>query len=295
MSRIHEALKRAEQERVGAPAQAHEPRHSTVAVAEQPVTHAPDGAIRPANFSFEEIARNCRRADWRPDLRTMVSGQGRHTAGAEEFRTLRSRLYKIREQQTLKSVLITSPLPAEGKTFVAANLAFALSSQKERKVILLDADLRKPRAHVLLGAPPAPGLTDYLGKTADEFAVIQRGNLDNLFFIPGGNLVANPADLIGGERMAQLMQRLTAAFDWVIVDTPPTIPVSDAHVLSSVCDGSLLVVMAGATPLDLAQKAAQQFHDRHMLGAILNRAERGTGYHSNYYYEYGYGESGREA
>jgi len=283
MSRIHEALKRAEQERVATP-DAH--REATAVAESRP--HVPE-AQRSANFNFEELSRNCRRVDWRPDLRTLVSALSRQTAGVEEFRTLRSRLYKIREQQPLKSLLVTSALPGEGKTFVSTNLAYALSSQKERKVVLVDADMRKPRAHVMLGAPPAPGLTDYLSGTVDEFAIVQRGQLENLFFIPGGNMVANPADLIGGERMSRLMQRLTSVFDWVIVDSPPAVPVADAHVISSVCDGSLLVVMAGVTPLDLAQKASQQFHDRQLLGAILNRAERGTGY-SSYYYNYGYGD-----
>ncbi len=288
MSRIHEALRRAEQERGTVPDAS---RDSSVGVA---LANDMALAARPAQvpagpFSFEEVTRRCRHLDWQPDLRALVAVNGRQAAGMEELRTLRSRLYKIREQQELRSLLITSAMPAEGKTFVSANLAFALSSQKENRVLLLDADLRKPRAHVLLGAPPSPGLADYLNGSVDEYGIIQKASRENLFLIPGGNMAANPGDLITGSRMKSLMDRLTSVFDWVIVDSPPSVPVADAHVLSALCHGTLMVVMAGSTPLDLAQKAVQQFQDRNLLGAVLNRSERGTGYHS-YYYQYGYGD-----
>lgn len=290
MSRIHEALRRAEQERGSSQDVA---RDSAVAVAvappatEHPPVRANTGLAAP--FSFEQLAANCRKVDWQPDLRTMIAVQGRQAHGMEELRTLRTRLYKIREQQNLRSVLVTSAMPAEGKTFVSANLALTLCSQKEKRVALVDADLRKPRLHVVLGAPPSPGLTDFLTGTADEAAIVQRSTRENLFFVPGGNMVANPADLVASSRMKLLLDRLTSVFDWVIVDSPPAVPVADAHVLSGVCNGTVMVVMAGSTPLDLAQKAVQQFQDRNLLGAVLNRAERGTGYHS-YYYQYGYGE-----
>ncbi len=243
---------------------------------------------------MEEILRRCRNLDWQPDLGSLVAVNGRQGAGMEELRTLRSRLYKIKETQELRSLLITSAMPAEGKTFVSANLAFALSSQKEKRVLLLDADLRKPRLHALLGAPAAPGLADYLSGSVDECGMIQKAHRENLFFIPGGNMAANPGDLITGSRMKILLDRLTSVFDWVIVDSPPAVPVADAHVLSALCNGTMMVVMAGSTSLDLAQKAIQQFQDRNLLGAVLNRSERGTGYHS-YYYEYGYGEKTSEA
>jgi len=285
MSRIHEALKRAEQERGGAASSVAAPS-TAVAVAE-PLAVRPPVSTGP--FTLQEISNRCRHVDWHPDLRTLIAVHGRQGAGMEELRTLRSRLYKVREQQELQTILVTSAMPAEGKTFVSANLAFTLCSQKERNVILVDGDLRKPRLHNVMGAPPAPGLSDYLNGTVDEFAIIQRSNQQGLYFIPGGNMVASPGDLITGSRMKLLLDRLKSVFDWVVLDSPPAVPVADAHVLAAHCDGTVLVLMAGATPLDLAQKTVQQFQDRNLLGAVLNRSERGTGYHS-YYYGYGYGE-----
>ena len=109
--------------------------------------------------------------------------------GAEQFRTLRSRLYQIRGNQSLRTLLVTSSVPGEGKTFVAANLAQAIVRQPDRRVLVIDADLRCARLHMLLGAPISPGLSDYLRGEADEMAVIQHGQEGNMCFIAGGNEV----------------------------------------------------------------------------------------------------------
>lgn len=105
--------------------------------------------------------------------------------GLEEFRTLRSCLDVIRQKQQVQRILITSPLPQEGKTLVAMNLAQVIVRQGERRVLLIGADLRAPRMHQWLGAPSASGLSDYLAGEVDEFSAIQRGQLENLFFLPG--------------------------------------------------------------------------------------------------------------
>jgi len=296
MSRIHEALKRAEEERATAPAPA-APAHTAppvgsraiAAVMDPPTTRA-GLAERPAPpTTFDLLRDQARRVEWHPDPRSVIFAGGKdHALGSEEMRTLRSRLYKIREQQALQRVLISSALPGEGKTFVSANLALTLARQHEKRVLLIDSDLRKSRLHVVLGSPAAPGLSDYLAGKSEETAVIQRGQQDNFFLIPGGNPCSNAAELITSARMKNLLQRMSGLFDWIIVDSPPTVPVSDASVLAELCDGVLMVVQACSTPYDLAQKACQQFREKHLLGAILNRAEAGSGYNS-YYYNYGYG------
>src|SRR5260370_22961978 len=107
--------------------------------------------------------------------------------GAEEFRTLRSRLYHAREKMTLKKILITSALPKEGKSFTSANLAQVLVRQHGRRVLLIDADLRGPRLHLMLGTTNSPGLSDYLQGKSDELSIMQRGSMENLFFIPTGD------------------------------------------------------------------------------------------------------------
>jgi capsular exopolysaccharide synthesis family protein len=204
---------------------------------------------------------------------------------AEQFRTLRSRVYQLREKLPLRSLLITSALPGEGKTFVAVNLAEAIVRQHERRALLIDADLRSSGLHLPLGAPASPGLTDYLRGEADEFSVIQRSceSDANCFFIPGGRPVSNPAELLANGRLKTLLERLAPIFDWIILDSPPALPVSDASVLAGVCDGVLLVVCAGLTPFASAQKAYQEFRDKKLLGVILNRADD-MGYAGYHYY-----------
>jgi capsular exopolysaccharide synthesis family protein len=205
--------------------------------------------------------------------------------GTEEFRTLRSRLDRLRAQRPLRTLLITSSLPKEGKTFVAANLAQAIGRQPEKHALLIDADLRAPRAHMALGAPLTPGLSDYLRGEADELAILQRGPRGNLFFIPGGKPASHPAELIANGRLKALLDRLAPIFDWVILDSPPIVPVSDAGLLADLCDGVLMIVRAGATPFDLAQKATKEFRSKRLLGVVLNHVKPGSSY-SSYYYDH---------
>src|SRR5207237_6981064 len=139
--------------------------------------------------------------------KTMLFLNGDDNArGSEEFRTLRSRLYQIREKMTLKKILVTSALPKEGKSFTAANLAQVMVRQHGRRVLLIDADLRGPRLHLMLGTAPGPGLSDYLQGKNDEFSIMQRGPMDNLFFIPSGTGIEDPAELVGNGKLKVLLQ-----------------------------------------------------------------------------------------
>lgn len=299
MSRIHEALKKAEQDRAAMArsensASPADLLKTATAVAE-PIAPAPvkDEELRtpgrPITLTLDSLRQNCRQVRWNPNPKTVVfSGGQDHAAGAEEFRTLRSRLYKTREKQKLQIVLISSALPEEGKTFVASNLAQVIARQHERRALLIDADLRKSRLHTTLGAPETPGLSEFLAGDVDEFAAMQRGQQDNLFFIPGGKPCRNPAELIGNGRLKSLLQRAAHVFDWIIFDSPPVVPVSDATLLAEMCDGVLIVVRSAMTPYDVAQKACQEFRDKHLLGVVLNRMPTGEAYGS-YYSQYGYG------
>jgi capsular exopolysaccharide synthesis family protein len=203
---------------------------------------------------------------------------------AEQFRTLRSRLYRLREKKPIRTLLITSASKGEGKSFVALNLAQAIARQHERRALLIDADLRAPRLHVRMGAPSAPGLTDYLAGEADEFSIIQADAKEDLFFIPAGQPVSNPAELLANNRLKSLLGRLASVFEWIIVDAPPVLPVSDAGVLAGMCDGVIFVVRAGATAFDLTQAACQEFRENNLLGAVLNGADEEAMYGAYSYY-----------
>jgi protein-tyrosine kinase len=309
MSRIHEALKRAEQERaaalegrgdVAAPpdpvapdplasviaanaiANFNEPKASRTAVATPPPAPAPNFQ---ATLDWDMVLARSAQARWNPDSKTMLFfNQDENARGTEQFRTLRSRFYHMREKFPLKKVLVTSALPKEGKSFVAANLAQVLARQHGRRVLLIDGDLRAPRLQSALGTTSTPGLGDYLLGESDEVSIMQKGPMDGLFFMPCGRTVEHPAELIANGRLKVLMQRLEPLFDWIVLDSPPAVPVSDASQLAGFCDGVLLVVRSNATPYDSAQRARREFQGKTIVGVVLNGVPR-NGSYARYYYD----------
>src|SRR6202051_1529086 len=309
MSRIHEALKKAEQERAVsqggsaptnfAPPEASQPPMRTsqeeamVAVATGvpaggvPLTSAMPSFSSP--FSLDALLARCPQLQWKPDATMLFFNDDDSARGTEEFRTQRSRLYHTREKMTLKKLLVTSALPKEGKSFTSANLAQVLVRQHGRRVLLIDADLRGPRLHLMLGTTASPGLSDYLQGKANEFSIMQRGPMENLFLIPTGAQPSDPAELVANGRLKFLLQRVEALFDWIIVDSPPAVPVSDASVLAKSCDGVLMVVRSNATPLDMARRAREEFPDQALVGVVLNGTDGAAIPYSRYYY----GSTGR--
>ena len=293
MSRIHEALKKAEQER--ALAQQSGTMVETVPPAilepintpDRVITSAPvmSGAAPSMALSPEISLSRSRQTKWNPDPKTMLFfSSEEHAPGMEEFRTLRTRLYQAREKQPLSKLLVTSALPKEGKSFTSANLAQVIVRQHGKRVLLIDADLRNPQLHGLLGAEPGPGLSEYLRSESDECSVMQRGSMENLFFIPAGRSNGNPAELIANGRMKALLNRVEPMFDWIIVDSPPSVLVSDAGQIANFCDGVLLVVRSNATPIDAAKRARKEFTDRNVVGVVLNGISTELTPYSQYYY-----------
>ncbi len=303
MSRIHEALKKAEQERAIAQGVTTDvaaiPQESVMA--EQAWTarapEAPTSAIPPSMtdvlggfLRFDELRARCAHPTWHLDPNVNVFFNPNLSAhGAEQFRTLRSRLYQLRANQSLRTLLVTSAIPGEGKTFVTANLAQAIVRQPDRRALIIDADLRCARLHLPLGAPTSPGLTDYLRGEADEMAVIQHGQEGNLCFVAGGSEVTDPSELLSNGRLKKLLDRVTPVFDWVILDSPPCVPVADASILAEMCDGVLMVVRAGSTPSAVAEKARQELQGKNVVGVVLNAVDEGGMYGAAYYHGYGYG------
>lgn len=293
MSRIHEALKKAEQDRAATQGGAVQPNSSTAPLTDPPVFgENPAVGGRPglagfaSPFNVETLLARCPQMQWKPDMETMLFMNGDDSVrGTEEFRTLRSRLYHMREKMTLKTLLVTSALPKEGKSFTAANLAQVIVRQHGRRVLLIDADLRGPRLHLVLGTPPGPGLSEYLQGKNDEFSIMQQGPMENFFFIPSGVGIEDPAELVGNGRLKMLVQRVESLFDWIIIDSPPAIPVSDASLLASACDGVLMVVRSNSTPSDAARKAREEFPEQALVGVVLNGTNEDAAPYARYYYE----------
>jgi Mrp family chromosome partitioning ATPase len=138
--------------------------------------------------------------------------------------------------------------------------------------------------HRHLGAAQSPGLAEYLLGECDEFAALQRGPMENLFFMPAGRAVASAPELLSNGRLKLFLQRVEPLFDWIILDSSPVIPVSDATLVAGCCDGILMVVRSNVTPSDLARRAREEFPDKLLLGVVLNGAPSGKLGQSKYYY-----------
>jgi len=192
--------------------------------------------------------------------------------GAEAFRTLRTNLMFSSLERPLATLLITSPAPEEGKSTTLANLAVTLA-QGGRSTILVDCDLRRPRLHDIFGVPIAPGLSNaILGKA--EAPPLTPTGVEGLSLLPAGDTPPNPADLLGSRRMEAIIANLKSRADIVLFDAPPVIAVTDAALLASKLDGVLLVVSAGHTRRDHAQRAKALLEKIHVriVGTVLTNA-----------------------
>jgi protein-tyrosine kinase len=287
MSRIHEALKRiAAERRPGTLAKLSSSGADRVAPLTMEILASPKletAPNAPPPPPLTELREHCSRPGWKGGSSGNVFAAPPSVC-AEQFRKLRSRLYQIGNKKPVRAVQITSSLPGEGKTFVAFNLAVAISQDRGRRVLLVDADLRASKLAAYLGAPGTPGLSEYLRGAAPERSVIQTNEKRDFFFMPAGEPVENPTELLMSGRFHSLLERLAPVFDWIIVDTPPVLPVSDAGILAASCDGLLMVVRAGATGYDEVEAALKELPPAKVLGAILNRAEEALPLESYSYY-----------
>lgn len=212
---------------------------------------------------------------------------------AEAFRALRTRLqFTTPDAAKMKVILVTSSAPTEGKTIIATNLAGSFS-QINKKVLLVDCDLRKPRVHNVFNMNRHPGLVDYLfsHNTLDE--IIRTTEMPNLDFIPCGTIPPNPAELMESEAMLNFLNELRGRYDFIILDTPPVIAVTDSEILSRYVDGSILVVSADTTEMELLRRAGEIMRQgtHHFIGAVLNNFVYKSSYGSYYKYYYYYSRS----
>jgi capsular exopolysaccharide synthesis family protein len=166
---------------------------------------------------------------------------------SEQYRSIRTNIASLSPENPVRAFLITSSLRGEGKTVTAANLSAAFSQEVGKKTIVIDADLRKPNLHHIFNIDRGPGLSNILSGTMEVDDFIQKPAVDDLYVIPAGKTPANPAELIGSARMKELIARLKKEFDWVIFDMAPILAVTDAGILGSMLDGSILIVRAGRT------------------------------------------------
>jgi capsular exopolysaccharide synthesis family protein len=206
---------------------------------------------------------------------------------ADRFRLLRMRLGECWKAGKLKSVLITSPLPGDGKSTTALNLTTAIAEEKLRSVLLIDADLHRGSITQQLNLERCPGFAQCLHGQMNPLSAIHRIEPFGWYFLPSGRChVGSPTELLQPQELATLFQKLSAQFDWIVVDSPPILPLSDAVALRQQVDGTLLVAKAGFTPEKAVNDAIALLGRKHILGLILNGIEKLNQPYSSYY-QYG--------
>ena len=218
----------------------------------------------------------------------LVTVNDARSSGAEAYRTLRTNLIFSQAVQSLRTIVVTSAAPSEGKTTTAANLAVSFAQQGMR-VLIVDCDLRRARLHKMFGVPREPGLTECMLGQYEHDAVTRETAVPGLYVLASGQLPPNPSELLGGDRMRKTLQALSGAFDLVILDTPPLLAASDAAILSTLCDGVVLVVRAGVTEAEAGRQAMQQLASvgASVVGAVLNDPDAKVQHYGGYYnYEY---------
>lgn len=204
----------------------------------------------------------------------------------EQYRKLAAVLLHAQAERQLKLVMVTSANPGEGKSLTAQNLALTLSESYQSRVLLIDADLRRPSLHETLGAPNRSGLSD--GLASDNVRTLPITEVTpRLSLLPSGPTIADPTAAMSSPQMRDLLDDARASYDWVIIDTPPVGLLSDAKLLGAMVDGVVLVIEAGVTSYQDAQRAIAAVGRERLVGAVLNRLRDipgGAKYYRSYYY-----------
>ena len=211
------------------------------------------------------------------------------SAGADRFRLVQINLKSLQATKKLKNLLITSPLPGDGKSTVSLNLATALSEKGTRPVLLLEADVYRPTLVKKLGLRPWPGLTECYKSGSDPMLAIRRIDPLGFYLLPAGQPVDDAgSSLLQSKFVSQLIKGLASSFfSWILIDSPPTTPIADILVLRAHSDATLLVVRAGKTPREAIEESSRNLGRDHIFGIILNGVEGLDRAYSKYY---GYGK-----
>jgi capsular exopolysaccharide synthesis family protein len=225
-----------------------------------------------------------------PSLKVRVEGSSRlvfftepDSLAAEKFRFLGVRLRQLQQSRPLKRVLITSTIPEEGKSLVSANLAGVLARRKQ-KVLLIEGDMRRPTLARQFGLGRLAGLAEWLQSSVQSVSNIYHLDGPNFWIMPAGDPPANPLEMMQSGRLSQLMGQLTHLFDWIVVDSPPLLPLADTTVWARLTDGALLVVREGTTEKAPLERGLEILKKSDLLGVVLNGCTNSD--HENYYQRY---------
>ena len=312
MSRVHDALRKAANERPEPAKAARPPRppqvdevaadliappvahsapsddHSHSPVYEPPIVHAP---IATADLDrLDDIVRHAQTVPFAPAPDVLLVNPAKpKEAPAEEFRSLRTRLNHLQSSQNLHLLVVSSASPGEGKSFTACNLAMSQAQLSGKRILLADFDFRRPSIDRIFNLKGKLGLTDYLMGRAGIADILNRVEGTNLFILPAGGSVPNPLELLNLPECGDLLQSLREQFDWVILDSPPLLFAADGNLLATMADGTILVVRIGATTYDSVSRAIQSLCENNVLGVVVNGAHHSELYSRySYYHDYYY-------
>lgn len=285
MSRIQEILKKAEREGTVHRTRGLASDGGTLSAAAAIAMPAPPLAA-PAPTTFE-------RPVWTPEDETetapaapatggldgrLVAALAPHSLAAEQYRLLRTRITQSESGRAFRSIIVTSPAKGDGKSLTAANLALTMAQEFQQRVVLVDADLRRPSIHDLFGVPETPGLTAVLmGGAAVDDALVPIPD-QRLTVMPCGTIPSHPAELLASSGMRRLLDTLRTRFDRVILDMPPVEPLADVSIAAALIDGVLLVVRAGMTPKPAIERALSGLEPEKVLGLVFNDTGAGQTY-----------------
>jgi capsular exopolysaccharide synthesis family protein len=307
MSRIFDALQRSQgeepQPRATTPTQSVTPEIPALAVepmvAEAPAAHVSVAEV-PAGYAPSPVAHAA--GDWltvpservlhpkpTPEQR-LITMTNHNSQGAEMFRVLSTRLAHMKDKRQLSRLLVSSAVGDEGKSVVAVNLAIALSHRPSERVLLMEADLRRPTASLLLSPNKTTrGITEwYEGKLQIQDAFYQVEDRP-LWFLSAGKGVSEPLPILESLDFANMLETISAHFDWVILDSTPMLPMADAASLARLCDGVMVVVREGHTRRKILNKALESVDRKKLLGVVFNEAASLQMNYDRYYGNYGYG------
>jgi capsular exopolysaccharide synthesis family protein len=292
MSNIFDALQRAELENSGSEGPTLTLASELLHAAEQKLRDSAPIVEQPANrdaFDSDPAApledlEHCPvlPVSLRDDSRLVSVGK-EGSLGAEKFRFLAVRLRQLRHSRPLKKILITSSIPQEGKSTVSANLACTLARRKPQKTLLLEGDLRRPNIAAQFGLGKLPGLCEWLSGESQSINIYRLESL-GVWILPAGSTPQNPLELMQSGRLSPLMEQLEAWFDWIVIDSPPVLPLADTSLWSRLADGILLVTRKGTTEKQQLRRGLEAIDKSKLLGALVNSSANAA--HSDYYQRY---------
>jgi protein-tyrosine kinase len=221
--------------------------------------------------------------------KNLITYHNPQSVEAELFKVLRTNLLFPAEGQPPKVILVTSPLPGDGKSFTSANLAISIAQGVEEHVMLIDCDVRKPTIHSLFGHKQVTGLSDYLAAGPDIAKILLKTPIAKLTLFPAGKPPQNPTELLSSKKMKALLEEVKGRYEdrYIIIDSPPPSMAAETNAIVNYVDGVLIVVKAGKTPQSAVTETIEQIGKEKVLGIVLNHADQSVkkyyGYGKSYY------------